>query len=300
MKLLITGGCGCLGRAVVKACAAKEYDAVVLDRTESALESGGIQAEITDIDAVFAAAEGCDAIIHTAAFHGAERGKVSSADFISVNVIGADNVFQAALHHGIKRVVIASSMEVLLGKNWAASGMTVLDGQSPPRPDWIYPVTKLQIETLGGFYSKAHGLEVPQLRYVAFSDVPIRDLGYALLAHYVTSHDAASAAIAAVEKKGLSDEVLMIGPDTPLTQRDINEAIKGNVWEVLEYHWPGCRDVLEGFYGPPEASEFWPVTRTETTSLILGWKPRCTFDLLLQEMGWKANESKMDRNRVSV
>lgn len=286
MKILITGGCGLLGSAIRALCE-NEYETVVLDRRDQAVSLGGIKGDITDLQAVLEASKGCDVIIHTAGLHGANLKTSSTADFIRTNVGGADNIFQAALRHGIRRVVVASSLEVQVGLNWNASGMTVLDEQSPPRPDWIYPVTKLQVEALGSFYSRIHGLEVAQLRYAAIEDRPWEELGYQLLARGVAPSDAAAATLAAAFKKGLRDEVFMIGPDTPLNQADLNEAMTGRVWEVLERHWPGCRTVLADRLGPPRTDDFWPISRIDKAFLMLGWKPRYTFETFLRHLGWQ-------------
>lgn len=287
MKILVTGGCGLLGRAILKACGDSD-EAVVLDRVDDAIALGGVKGDVTDIEAVLDAAAGCDAIIHTAALHGANRRTSSTADFIRTNVGGADNVFQAALRHGIRRVVVASSLEVVVGIDWAASGMTVLDELSPPRPDWIYPVTKLQVENLGSFYSRIHGLQVAQLRYAAIENKTVDELGYELLTRVITPHDAATATLAAVHKKELRDEVFSVGPNAPFAQADINEAMAGGAWNVLERYWPGCQAILPHRIGPPQPEHFWPVTRIDKIKLMLGWRPQHTFDAYLRKFGWDA------------
>jgi nucleoside-diphosphate-sugar epimerase len=282
----VTGGCGLIGRAILRKCEGV-HDTVVLDRSSNAAEHGGVQGDITDLDVVLDAASGCDAIIHTAALHGGNLKTATTADFIRTNVGGSDNIFQAALRHRIRRVVVASSMEVLVGLDWNASGMTVLDELSPLRPDWIYPVTKQQIEALGSFYSRIHHLEVAQLRYVAIENKPILQLGYELLTRVITPSDAASATIAAVETEGIRDETFMIGPSTPLGQRDINDAMAGRQWDVLERHWPGSKSVLADRVGTPHTDHFWPVTRTDKAALMLNWRPRDTFEAYLHLLGWQ-------------
>lgn len=288
MKLLITGGCGLLGRAIVTACEGR-HEVIVLDRVDEAIALGGVKGDIADLEAVLDAAHGCDAIIHTAALHGGQLKSADTSAFIRTNVIGADNIFQTALRRNIQRVVVASSLEVLVGLNWDASGMTVLDESSPLRPDWIYPVTKQQVEILGSFYSRAHGLQIAQLRYVGIEDRPLTDIGYDLLNRVITPHDAATATLAALEKPNLRDEIFMIGPDSPLDQSDINEALAGHTWSVLERHWPGCQDVLGPRLGKPHSDHFWPVTRINRAALMLGWKPRQSFETLLHSLGWKRN-----------
>jgi nucleoside-diphosphate-sugar epimerase len=285
MRILITGAAGNLGRAV-RQQAKGEHDLVLFDQSEKIEADGGIRGQMTDRQAVHRAAEGCDAIIHTAAMHGAFYGKASNADFIQTNVLGTEYLFEAALKHGVKRLAIASSMEVMIGIEWSAYGTAVLDETLPPRPDWIYPVTKRQVEVLGSLYARRHGLEVVQLRYMAFSNSQSESLGLNLLARYIAAEDVGRATLLAAVKPGLKDEILHIGPDTPLTQRDVNEALE-NPAAVLERLWPGCTPFLQKQGQTPKPDQFWPVTRIDRAKRTLGWAPKYTFESYLQSLGWK-------------
>ena len=284
MKILLTGACGMLGRAI-RRIGADEHEFVLLDIAEDAAKEGGICASIADEAAVFGAAEGCDAIIHTAAMHGAFFGKASNAEFIRTNVLGAEYLFQAAMQFGIRRLVMSSTLEILCGKDWKAYGPTVYDESMPPRPDWIYPQTKLQVEQLGSFYSLNHGLEVASLRYSSVYDVPVEKLGLGLLARNMTAADAARANLLAATRPGLRDEVFLIASDSPLTQRDINDAMD-DPWVVLERHWPGCRPILEKHNATPQPSHFWPVSRIDKAKLMLDWKLESRFENYLLHLGW--------------
>jgi UDP-glucose 4-epimerase len=284
MRILITGACGGLGRAI-RCVGAAEHEFVLMDVIEEVTAQGGICASVTDGSAVDRAAEGCDAIIHTAAMHGTSHGKESNAKYITTNVLGAENLFQAALKFNIRRLVMSSTLEVLCGIDWKAYGTTVYDESLPPRPDWIYPVTKLQVEQLGSFYARSHGLEVAQLRYSSLHDAPIEELGMNLLARHVTTRDAASANLLAATRPGLRDEVFLITADSPLTQKDINDA-QSDPWEVLERHWPGCRPVLEQHKIKPQPEHFWPVSRIDKAKLMLDWEPESNFENYLLHLGW--------------
>lgn len=138
MKILLTGACGLVGRATLSANAGV-HQIVPFDQSEKVEAMGGVRASITDRDAVMRAAQGCHAIIHTAAMHGAFRHTAQPRQFIETNVIGTEYIFEAALAHGIRRLVISSTLEVLCGGDWCASGITVYDQTTPPRPDGFYP-----------------------------------------------------------------------------------------------------------------------------------------------------------------
>jgi len=293
MRILLTGACGLLGRAVMK-MAEGLHEFVALDLAQSVEALDGVRACVTDSEAVMQAARGCDAIIHLAAAHGGMRSQCDEATFIRINVLGTQSVFCTAMRWNIHRVVLASTMEVLGGHDWDAYGMTILDESLPPRPDWIYPVTKLQAEQLGSYYAKVHGREVVSLRYCGLHALPAEQLGLGLLARQLTADDAAAATLLAVSRPELRDEVIHIAPVSPLTQRDINESLLKNPWPVLERHWPGCCALLKNRGIEPERRWFWPVTRTDKARLMLAWRPRHTFETVLRAWGWQPPQSVPD------
>ncbi len=302
MKILLTGACGMLGRGIRRCCSG-EHELVLFDTSEAVVQLGGIRASVTDTEAVEDAARGCDAIIHTAAMHGGSYGKASNAQFLQVNVLGAENIFQAALRHGIRRLVLSSTLEVLIGWTGGAYGNAVLEESLAPRPDWIYPVSKVMVEQLSAFYAVHHGLEVVNLRYCGLHEKPLEELGFGLLARQLPATDAARANLLAATRPGLRNEVFNIAPDTPLTQQDSNEAallavmrpqLHGaelaaeqakNLWTILERHWPGCGAVLRAHGLEPQPEFFWRVTRIDKAKLTLGWQPVSDLRKVLKESG---------------
>jgi farnesol dehydrogenase len=113
MRILITGGTGYLGRAVVRALAARGHSLVVFARTarQSGLPGAHVDADIRDRAALEGAAAGCDAICHMAALVSIWRKR--REDFDDVNVGGLQNVLSAASVAGIRRVVYTSSFLAL-------------------------------------------------------------------------------------------------------------------------------------------------------------------------------------------
>jgi len=113
MRLLVTGGTGYLGRAIVRELAAAGHDVVVFGRTatRSGLGATRIDGDIRDAEAVARAAAGCDAISHSAALVTIWRRR--SQDFDDVNVGGLQNVIAAAERHRISRILYTSSFVAL-------------------------------------------------------------------------------------------------------------------------------------------------------------------------------------------
>jgi farnesol dehydrogenase len=113
MKVLVTGGTGYLGRAVVRALAARGHDVVVFARTaaSSGLPGVLVNGDVRDRTALEAAAAGCDAISHSAALVSIWRRR--RQDFDDVNVGGLRNVLDAAAAQRISRVLYTSSFLAL-------------------------------------------------------------------------------------------------------------------------------------------------------------------------------------------
>src|SRR4051812_22413467 len=109
MRVLVTGGTGYLGSAIVRALTRAGHDAVVFART--AAGPADIAGDIRDTRAVTAAAARVDAIVHTAALVALWR--KDPAEFDAVNVGGLQSVLAPARAHAVSRIVYTSSFLAL-------------------------------------------------------------------------------------------------------------------------------------------------------------------------------------------
>ncbi len=122
MKVLVTGGTGYVGRALVAAALARGHSVVVFARSAraSGLGTETVDGDIRDVDAVSRAARGCDAICHAAALVSIWRKRPQ--DFDDVNVGGLRNVLTAAAAAGVSRIVYTSSFLALPPSDSGPSG----------------------------------------------------------------------------------------------------------------------------------------------------------------------------------
>ena len=113
MRVLVTGGTGYLGRAIVGALAAAGHDVVLYGRRASAsgLSAAAVDGDIRDSARLHDAAKGCGAILHSAAL--VATWKPRSRDFDEVNVGGVRAVLDAAARRGIRRILYTSSFLAL-------------------------------------------------------------------------------------------------------------------------------------------------------------------------------------------
>jgi NAD+-dependent farnesol dehydrogenase len=113
MRVLVTGGTGYLGRAIVRALHARGHDPVIFARSAAAsgLPGHGIDGDVRDEPALERAARGCDAICHSAALVSVWRRR--RQDFDEVNVGGLENVLRVAARLRLSRIVYTSSFLAL-------------------------------------------------------------------------------------------------------------------------------------------------------------------------------------------
>jgi len=282
MRILLTGGTGCLGRAVRRQ-AGDEHEIVAVDLDPG--DDGEVrQGSYADLGLMRELMAGCDAVIHTAALHGGYSDTHSPRQFTEMNVLGLQGLLELAVELHVRRFVFSSTMEIVIGRNWDSSGMAVVDEDTPPNPDWIYPLNKLQCEVLGQHYQRCHGVAFTALRYMAFGDdeAPTPRL----LARYVMVDDVARANLLAAETNEADFHVLHIGPHTPLTQADIVRAATAPL-AVVDQYWPRGGQCLTEAGVNLDLSHFWPVTRIDRARLALGWQPRVGFADYLRTLGWQ-------------
>src|SRR5687767_11701464 len=104
MNVLVTGGTGYLGRAIVRALAASGHHPVVFARRAraAALPGTGVDGDVRDARAVDEAVGSVDAVCHAAALVSVWRAR--AADFDDVNVRGLEIVLDACARHRVKRI----------------------------------------------------------------------------------------------------------------------------------------------------------------------------------------------------
>jgi nucleoside-diphosphate-sugar epimerase len=117
MKVLLTGGSGNLGQALVPRLLARGDTPVILDvRAPPLLNEGAmfIERSVLDRSRLTEIFRGCDCIVHIAAWHGIheDRGEKNAYDFFDLNVRGTFEVFEAAASAGIGKVIYISTTSV--------------------------------------------------------------------------------------------------------------------------------------------------------------------------------------------
>jgi len=173
VHVLVTGGCGYIGSALVPRL--QESPAVghltVLDNLSNgspanlrAADLGRedftfIEGDVREYGAVEAAMRDADAVIHLAAITGAASTHDREAETRAVNRGGTENVLKAAGKLGVDRIVFASSCN-----NYGRADERELDETTDQDPINPYAETKVESETLLAEHASEYGVDTTALR----------------------------------------------------------------------------------------------------------------------------------------
>ncbi|RWD38651.1 SDR family NAD(P)-dependent oxidoreductase [Mesorhizobium sp.] len=121
-RILVTGGCGFIGRHVAQELVEHGYAVCILDALLEQVHGSGaiglpagaelIKGDVRDRDAVAEALQGVDAIIHLAAEVGVGQSMYEIARYVGANDLGTATLLEALIKHPVERIVVASSMSV--------------------------------------------------------------------------------------------------------------------------------------------------------------------------------------------
>lgn len=121
-SVLVTGGTGSLGKALVKHLLESTEVRRIAIFSRDELKQLQLKKEfnndsrlrwflgdVRDIDRLKRALHGVDYVIHAAALKQVDTGEYNPMEFIKTNVLGSQNVIDAAIETGVKRVVALST-----------------------------------------------------------------------------------------------------------------------------------------------------------------------------------------------
>ncbi len=233
MRTVVFGAAGWLGRAIVANLEAQGHSVRAFDHSPAAWAAWEdvdgpwagevIHGDISRYEAVHAATEGMDAVVHAAAYFGQE-----DEDPLPwmVNLKGLWNTLESARRREIRRVVHIGSCETV-----HPAGHFFHSEQRRPGGG-IYPITKRLQEEMCRSFHDAHGSRLVVLRpdYIVDSRIGLgrfrERLGppeHPTRNGWVCRHDLAEATRLALEHDGLEFEVLHV-VGTPEAERTCNVA----------------------------------------------------------------------------
>ena len=243
MRVVVTGGSGKLGRAVIDELVAHDYDVANVDAAPPrAQQSPFTRIDLTDFGQVAEAFsridsryDRVDAVVHLAAIPG--PGNASNAATFANNVVGTYNVFAAARAAGIRNVVWASS-ETVLGLPFDEPPPYLpVDEEVPWRPETTYSLGKVLDEEMARQFCrwdpglKMIGLRFSNVmepadyaRFPAWNDDPtVRKWN---LWSYIDARDGAQAVRLALEHEATGMDVFIVANADTVMSRPNDELVR--------------------------------------------------------------------------
>lgn len=162
--VVVTGGCGFIGRAVVAAFRRRGARVTIVDREPATVHDEGvvaIQGDLAD-PAVRerAVVPGTDGIVHLAAITSVLRSKEMPAKTYAENVGITHELLELARMHGVRRFVLASTNAVV-----GDVGTSTITEDMPLQPLTPYGATKAACEMLLSGYAGTYGMAACALRF---------------------------------------------------------------------------------------------------------------------------------------
>ncbi len=166
MRILVTGGGGFIGSALVLYLVKKGEKVTVFDNfsnSEKKIDSSEgikvIKGDITDYNSLEKAIQNHDVVIHLAAKIDVNESILKPDETFAVNVDGTENVIKACLKNKIKNIVAISSAAV-----YGESKKLPVSETSPLQPMSPYGQSKMQMEKILEEYAIKYRLNIINLR----------------------------------------------------------------------------------------------------------------------------------------
>jgi UDP-glucose 4-epimerase len=278
-RILVTGGSGFIGSHVVDKLAEAGFDPRIYDlRPSPHHEHGSVDTvigDLLDVETLTAAMEGCDAVVHLAAY--ADVGVVAEQPVAAeeCNSRGTLAVLEAGRATGA-RVIYGSTIWV-----YGASGDGAIDEDSPiGLPDHLYTASKLAGEMYCTSYAELYDVPSTILRFgipygprarpsavipifvdKALRGEPLTIAGDGLQTRrFVYVEDLADGVVAALES-GAESRIYNLAGDETVTIRELAEVVSDLVGDTEIVHTPGRNGDFGG-----------AVISNERAAAELGWR----------------------------
>ncbi len=165
MKIIVTGGSGKAGKAVIRDLLDHGYQVLNADKMlPLEMLTRFKQVDLTDLGQVYEVMQGFDAVVHLAAIPSPDR--FTPAYTFQHNTMSCYNVFSAAVSLKMSRVVWASS-ETTLGLPFEREKplYAPIDEEHPLFPESSYALSKVLTEEMARQFHRWSGISFVGLRF---------------------------------------------------------------------------------------------------------------------------------------
>jgi len=275
-NVLLTGGCGLLGRTLAPLLAAK-YSVTHFEVSDPGDGLPWIQGDLRDGATVAKACCGMDAVVHVAALHGRSWADAGDDVGFQVNVVGTKNLLEGSVAAGVGRVVFTSSIWAT-GHDRPPAPYLPIDEDLPRQPAELYGLSKVLGEEMCRYATANHGTSTIILRPGGIRPADdFRPFDPALLFGAVDVRDVAQAHMLALQaREDLRHNVFVITADSPMCRVDLS-AYQHDPARTLDALIPGVGQLVEdASVVLPARAEWYTIEKAQA---LLGYEPTFNFDL---------------------
>jgi len=306
--VLVTGGAGFIGSALVRNLLKEEYEVTVLDNLSTGLRDNLpkttqlklVTGDVRNFELVSTIVRRHKNVMHLAAQAFIPLSYQQPLETSEVNAIGSINIFKACLNHAVKKLVHISSSEV-----YGSAKYMPMDEQHPVCPQSTYSVAKAAADMWAQTLNWEHKLPVvilrpfntfgpreslpyfiPEMIRQCLKEQVIRVGNLETSRDFTYVEDTVNAMIAALETQNIEGEIINVGTCKTRKMKEILDIIKRET-EVEE------KDVVvdKSRLRPKDVETL--ITDNSKARKILGWTPTTEFeDGIRKTIKWYIDNSK--------
>lgn len=279
MRLLVTGASGRIGRALVVRLA-RGHQVLGLDQAPSS--TAHWVGDLADAGLLARALQGVDAVVHAAALHAPQVGRLPDAAFQRVNVDATRALAEAACAAGVGQFIYTSTTALYGDAATPPGAAGWVDESLAPQPRTIYHHSKLAAEQLLACYADAGAFGLTVLRMSRCFPETAPQMACARLHRGIDARDVAEAHARALDTARPGSRVYLLSGATPFQPADM-AALKADAPAVLRQRAPALVQAFaeRGWALPASIDRVYSPALAQRE---LRWQPRHGFASVLRQL----------------
>lgn len=267
VRILITGASGNVGAGMIRLLR-KQHELVLYDLHPISSDLHTFRGDLRRAENLKEAVEGCDLVLHAAAWHGLHIEAHSRMDFWNLNVDGTFQLFDAAVEADVKKIIFMSS--AAWNNRYGKYGFTKVIGEEICEYFWQNYNIKYAALRPAAFIPFASGIAGAQEMIQRFmNNDPDR-------------RDVLECIRLAIEKDTYTNEVFTVRSVPPFSEEEVKQ-FESDCEQILEKHAPGAAALIRTYHAlRPEGKP--TVADIEKSTALLGWRPKHNLATFFKEL----------------
>ena len=202
-SILITGGTGSLGKALVRRLLDENEARRIVVFSRDELKQSQMKSEfnddprlrwflgdVRDIDRLKRALHGVDFVFHAAALKQVDTGEYNPSEFIKTNILGSQNLIEAAIESGVKKVVALSTDKASSPINLYGATKLTADKLFVAANNYSYSYGTIFSVVRYGNVMGSRGSVIPFFQSIAAKNLPLPITDFRMTRFWISIEDA--------------------------------------------------------------------------------------------------------------